>query len=236
MASLTTVNVAQNLDKKFQHKAARNLMDYLATFNCESQVVADSTNDLASTGTKLAMLNGQPIQLASAGAVLATALSETTQTAWATGVTATLGMIRWNGGLRYRCILAHTGRDGSDSDYINNEPGNSDNWSIYWEQQDHSAVSAHAGSIAANLDQWFLITQTADAYMQMWEAGDAAPAGTAECKVPLFDPKMYVPIAFLLLDNDAGSYEIGDEALSGHTTYLQITGPIFPHADNLDKN
>lgn len=237
MASLTTANVAQQLENKFSYKNAQVMMQYMSTYNCESQIVAEATGSLDSTGTKMAVLNGQPIYLASGTADLTLTSPEDSLTAWAVDVTATLGMIRTNGGKRWRCILAHTGKDGSDSDYINNEPGASDNWEHYWEEAPHGAVSVNTESMTLSKDQWFLVTQSAGALMQMWYAGDEAATGYAECKVPQYDPKMYIPIAFIHIANTTTAHVFGTTAMSTPTVVtLQITGPIFPHSDYWDAN
>ena len=249
MASLTTVNPAQDLAKKFSFKNMKVMMDFLNTRNCESQVVyfhTTSEENLISTGTKAVILNGQPMYLAAdTDADISECTTETTdgRTDWETAQSYTAGEILMNGGIRYRCILAHTSRDNSDSTYVCNEPGVSDIWTKYWEIRPHTAVNASGTVIEDDYDQWFLVTAIADGTLQIWEAGDAAANGTAECKVPLFDPKTYIPLAFVHVENETGTdFTVGttdfDDATSDGvtTTWLQITGPVFPHPDNWDQN
>ena len=243
MAGLTSINVVQELNEKFSHRAAQTLMDYLKTYNCESQVVAaEGTVGIQSTATKAVMLNGQPLKLTvDAQMLIASSTDERSLTAWAVTTAYTVGNIRENSaGLRFRCIEAHTSRDGSDSDFINNEPGKSDNWAKYWEQADHDATNARGTSITASYDQWFLITAIADGTLQIWEAGDEAATGYAEVKIPMFDAKLYIPIGMVHIANGSASeFVVGTTSWATGSvveTYLQLTGPIFPHVDNWDRN
>ena len=234
------------IGKQFNHKAMKSVMEYLSTYNMESQQVAtDGTaNDITNTGAAAAWFCGQPVALAQCDPLDISECTAGTETAWASGTSYAIGGVVANSfGVRYMCILAHTSRDGSDSDYINNEPGKSDNSERYWEQRDHNAVNASGTSVTHDYDQWFLITAIIDGTMQIWEAGDEATIVLgAECKIPQYDPKVYIPIALLhissLLDAET-AVVIGTTNLASISTidtYIQLTGPVFPHPDNWDKN
>jgi len=239
-------NVATKPSRLFSYKNMKNLMEYLSTYNMESQAVAIDGNaeDIQTTGTGMAMLNGQPVILAEDAALDISACTEGTLTAWASATAYVVGDIRKNtSDMRFVCILAHTSRDGSDSDYINNEPGKSDNSARFWEQRDHSAVNASGTVITDDYEQWFLILAKKDGVISLWEAGDQAITTTgAECKIPQFDPKTYVAIGLLhiLAAVDAGTdFTVGTTSLAEATcvdTFLNLTGPVFPNVDNWDAN
>ena len=247
MASLTTVNPAQDLANKFSFKNMKAMLDYLNSRSCETQVVyfhTTSEENLISTGTKAVIFNGQPMKLTAETDADISACTAGTETAWATETSYSLGDVVKNGNNddRYFCVEAHTSRDNSDAAYISNEPGLSDNWGRFWEQRDHDAVNASGTEITTLNEQWFLITAIADGTLQIWEAGSESAYGTAEaeCKVPWFDPKTYIPLAFAHVKNASGAtITIGTtdfDATSVTTTWLQLTGPVFPHPDNWDKN
>ncbi|MCK4814932.1 hypothetical protein KA005_04105 [bacterium] len=239
-------NLATGLADKFSYRNMQTLMEYLSTYNCETQAFAidANSNDVQTTGTALAFINGQPVTLAADAALDISACTEGTETAWASGTAYVVGDVRKNDkDIRYLCILAHTSRDGSDSDYIDNEPGKSDNWSRFWEQRDHSAVNASGTSITHDYDQWFICLAKKDGTISLWEAGDEAAATVgAECKIPQFDCKTYVAIGLLHIvgEVDAGTaFVVGTTALDGTSvvdTFIQLTGPVFPHSDNWPKN
>jgi len=241
MAGLTSANVNQNHYEKFSYKPMRELAKYLNTYNCESQVVAHSAADIGDTGTKLAILCGQPVQLAIDSALDISSCTEGTESSWSSGSSYSIGsIVEADDGVRYRCITAHTARDGSDSDYINNEPGSSDNWARFWEDAPHTAVNASGTEITKKYEQWFMVTAKADGTLTVWEAGDQSAYGTAtaECKVPLYDPKKYIPVAFWHAKNStSATFTIGTTSTSSAThTLLQVTGPVLPHPDNWDVN
>ncbi len=249
MAAVLGVNLPNQdvpIGKQFNHKAMKSVMEYLSTYNMESQVVTiDGTaNDITNTGGAAAWFCGQPVALAQCDPLDISACTAGTETAWATATAYVIGSVIKNSfDIRYMCIKAHTSRDGSDSDYICNEPGKSDTSENYWEQRDHKAVNASGTSITHDYDQWFLITAIIDGTMQIWEAGDEATAVLgAECKIPQYDPKTYCPIALLHLvgEVDGGTaFVVGDDDLDETSvvdTFIQLTGPVFPHPDNWDKN
>ena len=239
-------NVATDPAKRFSYKAMKQLMEYLSTYNMETQAFAiDGANseNVQTTGTAAAFLNGQPVAPAEDAELDISACTEGAETAWATGTSYAVGDVVKNGGgdVRYVCILAHTSRDNSDSDYICNEPGKADNWAKHWEQRDHNAVNASGASITAAYEQWFLCLAKKDGTISLWEAGDEAASTTgAECKIPQFDPKTYIPIGLLHVKNATDSaFVVGTTGLdtaSVTDTFIQLTGPIFPHPDNWDTN
>lgn len=229
-----SIDVTQNIKNKFSFKPMQVLAAYLGTFNCESQVIAidANTEDIQSTGTKLAMINGQPEKIEVDAALDISGDTEGTLTAWADDTSYSVGDVRSKGGQRWRCIAAHT----SDSD---NKP-NGPTGDTYWEEQMHSATNASGTSISAGYDQWLLVTAKAGGTLTVWEAGDEATTGNAVCKVPLYDPKLYVPIGFLHIANGTSSaFVVGTTGLdtaSVTDTFVQVTGPVFPHEDNFDRN
>ena len=247
MAGLLSVNTAQALHEKFGHKNMQMLMDYMKTQNCEDQTVAVSSStgeaDIGASGTKTIIMNGQPIYMtASSDLDISSSTTETSITAWATDTGYTEGLIRENNEMRYRCLVAHTSRDASSgSEYKPVEPGNSDTWEKYWEQYPHSAVNASGATLEDDYDAWFLVTSTDGGVLNVWEAGGAQAVGTAECKVPQFDPKEYCAIAFMHIANTQTSTDFVLGTTNWSTsgvgqTFHAVTGPVFPHADYWDKN
>lgn len=239
-------NVATDFAEKFSFKNMKILMEFLSTYNMESQAVAIDANamDIQTTGTAIAFINGQPVTIAEDAALDISADTEGDETAWAKDTVYAVGDVRKDSkDMRYLCVLAHTSRDGSDSNYINNQPGNSDNWARYWEQRDHDAVNASGTIITDDYQQWFIILAKKDGTISLWEAGDQAITTTgAECKIPFFDSKTYVAIGLLhiLAAVDAGTdFVVGTTSLAEATcidTFINLTGPVFPHPDNWDKN
>lgn len=250
MASLTTVNKAQTFDDKFSFKNMKSFVEYLTTRACKSvaqTLNASQEENLKNTANVTAFLCGQPFYLEDETELDISACTAGTETAWASGTSYTAGDVVKNGNNddRYFCILAHDGADNSDSDVKCNEPGESDSWARYWEQRKHTAVNAAGTSITKKYEQWFLITAIEDGTNQIWESGDEAvtATATAECKVPWFDPKTYVPVAFVHVVNATssalviGTATTGDFNLSSVTsTFLNLTVPVFPHPDYWDKN
>lgn len=233
----TSVNVTVNNKKKFSYKAMQELVGYLGTFNCESQVVAidSSTEDIKTTGTKAALLNGQPIIVAAdTDFDLGTEHDEEDLTAWATSTAYTLGKIRSHLGIRIRCIQAHTSSTAT-------KPFASDSWEQYWEVAPHDAESAVGASITKAYEQWFLVTAEDDGTLGVWQAGPEVKSTTgAECKIPQYDYKKYIPIGLLHVKNATGSPFVmgttGLDTASVTDTFVQLTGPVLPHPDNWDVN
>lgn len=231
------IDVTVNFEKKFSYRKMQQLMAYLTTFNCESQALAidANTEDIQSTGTKAMFINGQAEVCEEDVALDISADTEGTWTAWATATAYSVGDVRKNslGNLHpYRCIVAHTSK-------ASNEPGFGADWAEKWEPVLHTAINASGLSISANRDQWLMVTAKADGTLTAWVAGDEATAGNAILKVPLYDYKQYCVIGFMHLTNAAGAFVVGTTGLDdGSMTdlYINVTGPVFPHPDNWDKN
>ena len=247
MAAVLGINLP-NLDTPigapFSFKAMKSFMEYLSTYNTATQAVAvNGTLNMQTTGTALAILNGQPTTLAADTTLTIATCTEGTLTDWATATSYAIGDVAGGlkDGLRYVCTEAHTSRDNTSDLYINNEPGSSDNWANYWEQRDHNATNAAGTTMTTLSDQWFLILAKKDGVISVWEAGDEALTSLGvECKIPQFDPKVYVPIGLLHVANGSASdFTIGTTTWATGSvteTYIQLSGPIFPHPDNWDKN
>lgn len=232
------IDTTKDLRKVFSYKGMQELMGYLSTFNCESQTLAvdANANDIQTTGTKLMMLNGQPeVCEVDAALDISADTTEVTQTAWATATAySTVGTVRWNrDGKRFRSIAAHTS---SASD----EPMYGENWMTYWEEAPHGAVNAVGTSIAAGAAQWFMVTAQADGTITMWQAGAAATTGNAKPVVPHYDFKVYCPIGFIhVLNGTSSAFVVGTTSFSASsvtTTFMDVTGPVFPDRSNWDKN
>jgi hypothetical protein len=232
------IDVTKDLRKNFSYKGMQELMGYLSTFNCESQTLAvdANANDIQTTGTKMMFINGQPeVCEADAALDISADTTEVTQTAWATATAySTVGTVRWNkDGVRYRSIAAHTSS-------VNDEPGYGQNWETYWELAPHGAVNAVGATIAASYDRWFMVTAQADGTITMWLAGDAAATGYAKCVIPQYDHKIYCPIGFIHVANGTSSaFTVGTTSFSASsvtTTFMDVTGPVFPDLANWDKN
>lgn len=240
------IDVTQNIQKKFSFKNMQELMNSLKTFNCESQAVAfhGTATDLKSTGTKGAFINGQ-IEVLEADTKLDLGGDDAVAapTAWATATAYTLGNIRAAAnGIRIRCIDAHTSLSVATETLPGTaiEPFITANWDQYWEIAPNGAVDASSDSIAALSERWYMITANAAGAMQIWEAGDVAlNSAGAVLKVPQTDPKLYVPVALMLVYNSTSSaIVLGTVNLSsGATTVItNVTGQVLPHSDNWDKN
>jgi hypothetical protein len=221
-----------NLAEHFGYKGSKIMAEYLSTFNTESQVLAidgAAAEDIQDTGTKLAFINGNPYQLAEDAVLDISADTEGTETAWATATSYSIGDVRENkNGVRYIAKAAHT----SSSD---DEPGLSSNWESYWEEAPNAAVNAVGATVADTYSRWFLVTAKSDGTLTVWLAGDAALDGTEVLKIPQFCPKTYVAIGLIHVNSNT-SFVLGTTALTTIGTFYQITGPVFPHPDNIDKN
>lgn len=232
------INVTQNLGDLVSFAPMQKILQYLNTYNCESQVVAVDANayDIQSTGTKLAIINGQPEVIEVDDPLDVSAeTSEVSLTAWATATAYSLGDIRQAAnGTRIRCIQAHT----SSAD---DEPFVGPDYDQYWEVAPHEAENASGWSIADGYAAWMLVTAKADGSMQLWKASDVTSGTTAEFKCPVYDPKLYVAIGAILYANSAGDSAadvIGNSTTCDFSTYgtiVQIVGPMIPHPDNIQK-
>ena len=231
-------------DKFFNYGPMKLFTRYMQTFNMETEVVSgdDNVYDIESTGTKGIMLNGVIYTAAvdaamdiSAGADSSTGNREVVKAAWATATAYVIGDIKWNDGVRYRCIQAHT--SGATT-----EPGAGDIWAAYWVASPHEAVWPNGTSIADASERWFLVTSEYDGTLGIWEAGDSAlTTAGAIFKCPVYCPFTYAPVAAVLYANSAGD-TAADLVGSGTTadfdtygTFIQLTGPVLPHPDNMEN-
>lgn len=227
----TLIDFTQSPGELFQDGRMRKMAEFMATRNCESQVVAAVSADIGDTGTKLMFINGQPIvKIKDSSVDLSADVTEAPGTAWATATSYTAGDPRVSNGARYVCHTTHTSA-------ATTEPGVGENWQAYWEQRNHMAVNASGTEVAASKDMWFMITSDKVGTLGLWEAGDQADTGEAICKVPQYDPKTYCPIGFLLIPNSSASsaFVVGTTSLGSVTpVFVNVTGPVFPHADHFD--
>jgi hypothetical protein len=228
-------SIDNSLGRFFSYKAMKELAKFLSTYNFATQAIALDTNanDIQSTGTAGMMLNGTIYPCAEDAALDISADTEGTLTAWATATAYALADVRKNSeGKRFKCILAHT----SSAD---TEPGKGAQSDMYWELSPHNAVNASGKVVTTLYERWVLITAKADGTLTVWLAGDQATiaSASAKFKCPHYDPEMYCPVAIAkIAKDDAGDITIGTTALTGDITFYQVTGPVFPHPDNLDMN
>jgi len=221
-----------NLAEHFGYKGMQIMAEYLSTQNCEGQGLAihgSNAENILSTATKLAFINGNPYALAADTELDISGDTEGTETAWATATAYSIGDVRVNrDGTRYICHTAHT----SSAD---DQPGMSYNWEAYWEEAPNAAVNAVGATVADGYSRWFLVTAKSDGTLTVWLAGDAALDGTEKLEIPQFCPKTYVAIGLIHV-NSGTSFVMGTTALTTIGTFYQITGSVFPHPDNIDKN
>ncbi|NIT58723.1 MAG: hypothetical protein GWN00_21620 [Aliifodinibius sp.] len=221
-----------NLAEHFGYKGMGILCEYLSTQNCESQALAihgSNAENILSTGTKLAFINGNPYALAADTELDISGDTEGTETAWATATSYSVGDVVENrDGTRYICHTAHT----SSAD---DSPGFSDNFVAYWEEAPNAAENAVGATVASGSSRWFLVTAKSDGTLTVWLAGDAATDGSEVLKIPQFCPKTYVAIGLIHVNSNT-SFVMGTTALTTIGTFYQITGSVFPHPDNIDKN
>lgn len=88
--------------------------------------------------------------------------------------------------------------------------------------------------IATGYSCWFTVLADAAGTLSLWRAGDEALDGAEVLKVHAFDPETYVCVGFIHL-NSAG-FTVGTTAWTTVGTFFSATGPVYPHADNIDKN
>ena len=231
---------SQGLPSKFSHKAAQTLAEFAMTQNCATQAVAKANADMANGGGGEMILAGQPVLNIIDGALDISADRQLEVWATATAYTAiaTAVDIRYvedpNGHKQwYQCILAHTSSAA-------NKPGQKDSinstWRTYWKESSNRALAAR-GQTCANLKTRHYLalcdrlgtmtTVIADNGLQL----DA----DSEIQIPQFDPEIFVALAILTLDGTEDS-TWGTTNDSGQVTIRQLLGPVFPHADQLDKN
>lgn len=95
-----------------------------------------------------------------------------------------------------------------------------------------------AGAVVADgATQWALVCQKgSDGTALVLDAGTAAAP-----KIPYFDPDTYVAVGLVKFYPSGGACTIGTTnlnttAVAGRVALYQLTGNVFPHADNFDQN
>jgi hypothetical protein len=214
----------------------QNLMSYLLTQNCASQVIAAdvATNDIQSTGTKSAIINGIPYVLAVDDAFDISA--EAAYSLWATGQSYTTNSevyhVDPDGETRhYVCILAHTS---AAADEI--EVGA--NWETYWRLLPVWATTGDLDSVADGATKYYLVCALSDGTLRIFKAYNAT---TLAVEIPAYDPTRYVAVALLKYANSTGDTAadvIGAATCDWGTygSFYQLTGFVIPDVSLLDKN
>ena len=231
---------SQGLPSKFSHKAAQTLAEFAMTQNCATQAVAKANADMANGGGGEMILAGQPVLNIIDGALDISADRQLEVWATATAYTAiaTAVDVRYvedpNGHKQwYQCILAHTSSAA-------NKPGQKDSinstWRTYWKESSNRALPAVGQACDTGYTRHYLAicdklgvmtTVIADKGLQL----DA----NQEVQIPQFDPEIFVAIGLYTVDG-TGASTWGDTDDNAQCTERQIIGPVFPHADQLDKN
>jgi hypothetical protein len=194
---------------------AQKLAGYLWSYNKATQVVAlnAAPQNIQSTGTAAAMVNGVPIAALPAHALLTIANS---YPAWAVNtVYALAAEISYQGDC-YACVRAHTSSAGADA------PPNP----AYW--QYHGPLAR--GTILANAQScWFLVCAKANGNLAVFKAGEVAATGAQTLVVPEFDYETFCPVALILV-SAGGAFTFGTTTMAaGVGTITQLTGPLLPH-------
>jgi len=230
-----------NLSGAFSYKIMEQMARYMATFNTESQVLAvdSNANDIQTTGTKLAYFDGAPIKLAVDAAMDVSGDTNESVTAWANATSYSVGDIRKNSDaegsdVRLRCILAHT------SNAVQNEPLVGDEWESYWVREPHGVATAAGATVGAGNTREFMVFAKRDGTLVTGLCGDDANSTTGfTLKVPQYDPYTYVPIGFVHVINadPSNTFTFGNTADTTNMTitYHNLTTPVFPHLDNINK-
>lgn len=226
------------LASRFSHKAAQTLAEFSMTGNIETQAFAvDGANaeNVQTTGTGAAMLNGSPITVAedaeldiSADLQLTTWLTATAYTAVDVRyVTDAQGNKQW-----YKCIASHTSA-------ASTKPGQKDSvntaWRTYWTESSNRAEQASGNVVATGDSMYYLCLANSAGTITLVKASDEGVLDAdIELKIPQFDPEIFVAIGTLLIDS--ATFTLGTTSTAGVSTFAQLLAPVYPHADMLDKN
>lgn len=228
------------LNKQFSHKAAVTLAEFAMTQNCATQAVAKANADMANTGGGEMILAGQPVLNIQDGALDISA--DRQLEAWVTGTaytaTATRVDVRYvedaNGNKQwYKCILAHTSSAA-------NMPGQKDSvnssWRTYWTESSNRAEAARGQTCANGYTRHYLALCDSLGVMTTVQADNGLQLDAdSELQIPQFDPEIFVALAVLTVDG-TGASTWGTTDDNAQVTIRQLLGPVFPHADKLDKN
>lgn len=222
--------LSNNILNLFFSKNFQNLVKYLLSFNCETQVVAldSNANDLQTTGTKGAMLNGKPVVLAADAAYDISA--EPAYAAWASGQSYTLNTEVYDSdGKHWVCVQAHTSAAA-------NHPL-ADVAGAYWKRLDKWAKDGVGDVIAQDKQGHWLVCALSDGTIRAFTAYvPGTEAAATPIVIPAFDPERYVPVGLVSVVPTSGSFTLGTTAMTSISTIIQLTGPVFPDASNFDKN
>jgi len=231
--------VKNDWEKKFSYRIMQQLMSYMLTKNCESQVVAADANayDLQTTGGKGVVLNGDIIALPADAAFDIS--GEPAYAAWAAsasyvtrGALSEVTHIDPDGILRhYVCILAHTSAAAD-------EPMVGANWATYWRLLPVWAETGDLDVVEDGETKYYLVCALYDGVLRIFKAYDAS----GNLQIPAYDPTRYVPLAIAIYANAAGDAadDVIGAAATGdwgtYGTFQQLTGFVFPDVSLLDLN
>jgi len=218
--------------KMFFSIPMHQLLKYMLSQNCESQVVAIDANaeDIQTTGTKQAIINGTHVTLAADAAYDISA--EAAYAAWsASSVSYTLNseVVDAQDGAHWVCIKAHTS-SATNSPLL---PAGAE----FWKKLDKWAVDAKGNVIAQDKQAHYLICALNDGTLRAFIAYDtASPGATSPVVIPAYDPERYVAVGLLSVVPTSGSHTLGTTALTTVGTFFQLCGPVLPDANKLDLN
>jgi len=227
------------LPKQFSHKAAQTLAEFGMSMNMATQAFAvDGSNaeNVQTTGTAACVINGVHINSLTADAELDIS-ADKQLTIWVTATSYTTVDLRYvedsNGNKQwYKCILDHTSSAA-------NKPGQKDHadatWRTYWTESSNRAEQA-AGNVVASGDSMYYVclANSAGTITLVKGSDEGVLDADIELKIPQFDPEVFVAIGTLLIDS--AGFTLGTTSTAGVSTFAQLIGPVFPHADRLDKN
>jgi hypothetical protein len=219
--------VENDWGKNFSNAPMRALARYLLTQNCETQVIAldSNANDIQSTGGKGAILAGKPITLAADAAYDISA--EAAYAAWVTNTAYTLNSevtATVDGDTaHYVCILAHTSSAA-------NQPNAGADWSSYWRRTYTWAVDAVGDVVSTSTTRTYLACALDTGVLRLFKAYDA----DGNIQIPAYDPTRYVPVALISVGTTS-TVTIGTTSLTSISTIIQLTGPVLPDVDLIDR-
>lgn len=232
---------------RFNHKTMQEIMAYLLTYNCESQVFAvdgSHAENVQTTGTKMVMLNGTPTYLAADAEYDISA--EAAYADWAVSTSYTTGGTASEvvqDGRHFVCILAHTsyGYLHTHASYVeasSNQPLHGALWRTYWRELDVWAQDAAGDSLLDTYVGWYLACALADGTLRLFKAYDstASTYGTATpVRIPCYDPTRYVAVGLLKITCST-TFVLGTTSTATVSVFYQLIGPVLPDANLIDKN
>lgn len=230
-------------EKIFSHRATQNLVSYLLTQNCSSQVVvaAGAETEIDDTGTAIAIINGTPVVLPVDTDCELNA--DRAYAAWATSTGYTTdGLVSevTVDGRHFVCILAHT--SSAVATAAGDKPLIGINWKTYWRELDAFAIDAYQedipdGSVTPQT-RYYLVCAIAAGNIRVFKAYSGTGASTLV--IPAYDPTRWVALAIVkVVWVGASVFDVGVDnwnAAGATTTVWQLTGPVFPGQSVIDKN